>query len=140
MRRSPSAVSILWPKATVCGIVGLYCAAGESEAASARLLAMRDAMAARGPDDAGFAAVGDGRVLFGHRRLAIIDLSPGGHQPMAAAQGAVTIVYNGEIYNYRELRRELEAEGYPFRSESDTETILGLYLRDGVAMLPRLVG
>lgn len=124
----------------MCGIAGLYCAPGEAQAASARLLAMRDAMAARGPDDAGFASVGDGRLLLGHRRLAIIDLSPAGHQPMTSADGQVTMVYNGEIYNYRELRAELAAQGYPFRSDSDTETILALYLRDGAAMLPRLVG
>lgn len=124
----------------MCGIAGLFCAPGETGAASPRLLAMRDAMAARGPDDAGFAAVAAGRLLLGHRRLSIIDLSPAGHQPMMAANGAVTIVYNGEIYNYRKLRAELAAQGYAFRSDSDTETILALYLRDGIAMLPRLVG
>lgn len=124
----------------MCGIAGLFCAPGEGAAASATLLAIRDAMEARGPDDAGFAAVAEGRLLLGHRRLAIIDLSAAGHQPMEAAGGAATIVYNGEIYNYRALRDGLAASGQRFTSHSDTETILALYLREGVEMLPKLDG
>lgn len=94
----------------------------------------------RGPDDWGIHEDADRGIALGHRRLSIIDLSPLGHQPMASADGAVTLVYNGEIYNYRELRAELETEGVVFRGHSDTEVLLQLYLAEGMAMLPRLNG
>jgi asparagine synthase (glutamine-hydrolysing) len=81
--------------------------------------AMCDLIAHRGPDDHDVYV--DGPVGFGHRRLAIIDLSPGGHQPMPDAEREVWITFNGEIYNYLELRAELEAAGHSFRSRSDTE-------------------
>src|SRR5437588_12035935 len=80
------------------------------------LLRTRDAMAARGPDGAGAWLSGDGRVSLASRRLAILDLSDAGAQPMAAADGRFHLVLNGEIYNFPELRRELEAEGVRFRS------------------------
>jgi asparagine synthase (glutamine-hydrolysing) len=89
---------------------------------------MRDLLTHRGPDDAGNYL--DGPVGLGHRRLSIIDLG-GGHQPMSTADGRLTIVYNGEIYNYRQLRRELEAEGAKFRTNSDTEVILQLHAARG---------
>lgn len=104
------------------------------------LLRIRDAMTARGPDGAGLWLSSDGRVGLGHRRLAIIDLSPAGAQPMATEDGALRIVFNGEIYNYRALRAELEAEGVHFVSHTDTEVILRLYRRHGRAMLDRLRG
>jgi asparagine synthase (glutamine-hydrolysing) len=104
------------------------------------LLRMRDAMVARGPDGAGLWRSPDGHVGLAHRRLAIIDLSPAGAQPMATADGALHIVFNGEIYNYRSLRAELEAEGVAFSSHTDTEVILALYRRHGRAMLDRLRG
>jgi len=92
----------------------------------------------RGPDDEGvWTGPGVGLV---HRRLAVIDLSPRGHQPMASADGAIRIVFNGEIYNHRELRRELEARGRAFRSDSDTEVLLQLYEDEGGRMLGRLRG
>ena len=91
---------------------------------------MRDLVTHRGPDDAGNHL--DGPVGLGHRRLSIIDLG-GGHQPMSTADGRLTIVYNGEIYNYRQLRRELEAEGAQFRTNSDTEVILQLHAMRGDA-------
>jgi len=78
----------------------------------------------RGPDGEGVWANPDGTVEFGHRRLAVIDLTPGGHQPMTSASGRTTVTFNGEIYNYRELRSELLAAGRHFRSESDTEVLL----------------
>src|SRR5690606_23059126 len=81
----------------------------------------------------------DDRALLGMRRLSIIDVD-GGHQPMHAADGQVCIVFNGEIYNYRELRAELERDGHAFSSRSDTEVIVQGYLRDGVAIFDRLDG
>jgi len=98
------------------------------------------AIAHRGPDDAGSFTDEHAAVGLGHARLSIIDLSPLGHQPMEALDGAVQIVFNGEIYNFRELRSELEAKGHSFRSHSDTEVILRLYLEEGESMLPRLNG
>jgi asparagine synthase (glutamine-hydrolysing) len=82
----------------------------------------------------------DHRVGLGHRRLAIIDLSPGGHQPMADATGTLHIVFNGEIYNFQDIRRELEARGHLFRSQSDTEVILEAYRAWGIDCLERLNG
>jgi asparagine synthase (glutamine-hydrolysing) len=107
----------------MCGIVGLISAEARP-ADRAHLEAMRDTLSHRGPDDLGVWWSPDGRVGLGHRRLAIIDLSPAGHQPMPAAGGRLQIVYNGEIYNYRELRQRLEGRGRTFRSSSDTEVIL----------------
>jgi asparagine synthase (glutamine-hydrolysing) len=94
----------------------------------------------RGPDDADALYLTADGVGLAHRRLAIIDLSPAGRQPMWDATRTVCIVFNGEIYNYRELRRELELERFRFQSHTDTEVILNLYLRDGAAMLPQLNG
>lgn len=104
------------------------------------LVAGRDAMAHRGPDDAGEWWSADGCVGLGHRRLAIIDLSPGGHQPMHDAADELTIVFNGEIYNFSDLRHELAAKGYAFRSNSDTEVILATYREWGTDCLSRLNG
>ena len=119
----------------MCGIAGF---SGRFDAAL--LDRMNDAMAHRGPDDAGTSFDVAAGVGLAHRRLSIIDLSPRGHQPMADVTGTVAIVYNGEIYNYRELRDELVADGYGFRSDCDTEILLNLYLRDGDKMMDRLNG
>jgi asparagine synthase (glutamine-hydrolysing) len=101
--------------------------------------ALAELMARRGPDDSG--AWDDGAVCaLGFRRLAIIDLSEGGHQPMASPDGEHVLVFNGEIYNYRELRRELEASGRAFRSASDTEVVLQALQAWGVDSLARLNG
>jgi len=94
----------------------------------------------RGPDDAGEWWSGDGRVGLGHRRLAIIDLSKAGHQPMQDSTRAFTIVFNGEIYNFVELRKELVARGAVLRSHSDTEVILAAYREWGTECLSRLNG
>lgn len=104
------------------------------------LARMADAIAHRGPDDAGEWVSPDGNVGLAHRRLAIIDLSPLGHQPMFDATGTVVIVFNGEIYNFRELRAQLESVGYGFRGHSDTEVLLALYRAHGEAMLSLLNG
>lgn len=101
---------------------------------------MVDAMESRGPDGRGTWWSGDGVVGLGHRRLAIIDLSEHGRQPMCNEDGTVWITFNGEIYNYRELRRELEANGHVFRSHTDTECIVHLYEELGEDMLLRLDG
>jgi asparagine synthase (glutamine-hydrolysing) len=97
-------------------------------------------MAHRGPDDAGEYWSDDGHVGFGHRRLSIIDLSAAGHQPMQTPDGQFCITFNGEIYNYAELKRELESRGHAFRSSSDTEVILAAYRQWGKDCLSRLHG
>ena len=97
-------------------------------------------MMPRGPDGAGDWVSDDGRVGFGHRRLAIIDLSPGGAQPMHSADRRLTITFNGEIYNYQTLRAELQASGVQFHTDSDTEVLLALYERYGSEMTERLRG
>jgi asparagine synthase (glutamine-hydrolysing) len=104
------------------------------------LVRTRDAMISRGPDGSGAWISDDGRAALASRRLAILDLSAAGGQPMASADGRLRAVLNGEIYNFRELRRELEAAGVRFRSRSDTEVVLALYAREGAAMLSRLRG
>lgn len=108
----------------MCGIAGVCNLNGE--AVSAGLLKrMTDVIAHRGPDGEGHYT--DGPVGLGHRRLAIIDLSPAGHQPMSNVSGDVVITYNGEIYNFQKLRVELEALGYHFHSKTDTEVIVHAY-------------
>jgi len=94
----------------------------------------------RGPDGAGSWATERGEVVFGHRRLAIIDLSEAGAQPMVDTSSGCVITFNGEIYNFRDIRRELEAAGEEFRSSSDTEVILKAYARWGLGVVPRLRG
>ncbi len=101
---------------------------------------MNKSLAHRGPDDSGTYYDPDGRLGLTHRRLSIIDLSPRGHQPMWDATETVVIVFNGEIFNHRELRQRLEQDGYEFRSDSDTEVILNLYLKYGIGVLSRLNG
>lgn len=94
----------------------------------------------RGPDGSGIYLNAEANLGLGHVRLAVIDLSPLGHQPMSDDARSVVIVFNGEIYNFRELRAGLESEGYSFHSHSDTEVLLALYRARGEAMLPRLNG
>jgi asparagine synthase (glutamine-hydrolysing) len=97
-------------------------------------------MAHRGPDDSGLLIDEERAIGLAHRRLSIIDVSSRGHQPMWDSTRTVAIVYNGEIYNFAELRRQLSEDGYAFQSQSDTEVILNLYLRDGEKMLESLNG
>ncbi|MDE3070538.1 MAG: asparagine synthase (glutamine-hydrolyzing), partial [Acidobacteriota bacterium] len=120
----------------ICGSVGL--------ADEGVIREMTALMAHRGPDGEGvrtFPSV-DGRppAALGHRRLSIIDPSERGAQPMSYAEGRYWITYNGELYNYRELRRELAREGFPFSTETDTEVLLAMYARYGEEMLARLNG
>ncbi len=119
----------------MCGIAGF------SGSFTPELLdRMSGRMAHRGPDDSGSFLDPRSGIGLAHRRLAIIDLSPLGHQPMWDNEHRCVIVFNGEIFNYLELRGELVTEGYPFRSRSDTEVLLALYRRDGTSMLASLNG
>ena len=124
----------------MCGIVGF-----QGEFTLGLLQDMSAAVAHRGPDGSGAQVIeveGQPPTGLGHRRLAIIDLSSDGLQPMTVApdsgggmQSGLTLIFNGEIYNYRELRSELLAAGHQFRSASDSEVLLHLYERDGLNML-----
>jgi len=105
--------------------------------ASSTLFELVQCVSHRGPDDSTFWQ--DGPYSFGHRRLSIIDLASG-RQPMASADGAIVITYNGEIYNYLELRTELTALGHAFRTNSDTEVLINGYRQWGIDLLPRLLG
>jgi asparagine synthase (glutamine-hydrolysing) len=120
----------------VCGIVGVYLK--DESCDEQRLTRMRDSLVHRGPDDAGHFI--DGPVGLAQRRLSIIDLSSGGHQPMQTEDGRFVLTYNGELYNFQELRAELEAKGVRFRSQSDTEVILRLHAFEGDAAVARLNG
>lgn len=112
----------------MCGIVGIYHRDRERPCSEQRLLAMRDLQVHRGPDDQGIYL--DANLGLGHRRLSIIDLGSG-HQPMLTVKGDLSVVFNGEIYNYKTLRRELEGRGCVFRTHSDTEVLLHLYREYG---------
>src|SRR5256714_12526391 len=120
----------------MCGIVGMWMRQNGDASLSDAL----DAIAHRGPDGRGEYRDERHGVVLGHVRLSIIDLSPAGAQPMASDDGQVVLALNGEIYNFRELRAELEARGVAFRGHSDTEVLLRLYLADGLAILQRLNG
>ena len=121
----------------MCGIAGVFNLNGEP-VSPVILRKMTDAIAHRGPDGEGFYT--DSFLGLGHRRLAIIDLSPGGHQPMITPDGQYAIIYNGELYNFQELRLELEARGHHFHSRSDTEVVLHAYAEWGQAALDRFNG
>jgi len=125
----------------MCGIAALYSYDDRGVAAGARELhAASEWMRCRGPDGSGEWTSGDGRVSLSHRRLAIIDLSDAGAQPMQTEGGALVISFNGEIYNYRELRARLESKGYRFRTGTDTEVLLHLYADKGEGMVHELRG
>jgi len=125
----------------MCGIAALYSYDARGVATSgSELRAASEWMQCRGPDGSGEWTSADGRVSLAHRRLAIIDLSDAGAQPMSTEGGALVISFNGEIYNYRELRAVLEGKGYRFRSGTDTEVLLHLYAERGEAMVAELRG
>jgi asparagine synthase (glutamine-hydrolysing) len=125
----------------MCGINGIFAYHSTADPVDrTELTRTRDHMSARGPDSKGEWIAGDGRVGFGHRRLSIIDLTEAGAQPMASADGKLIVTFNGEIYNYRELRRRLEAQGRVFRSQSDTEVLLHLYAEKGAELVHDLRG
>src|SRR5215212_249910 len=121
----------------MCGIAGYVGSAGRGADHSALLRRLANALVHRGPDDEGFyQAPGVGLAI---RRLSIVDV-PGGHQPIANEDGTIQVVFNGEIYNYLELREQLIARGHRFQTNSDTETLVHLYEEHGVEMLPLLRG
>lgn len=125
----------------MCAISGIFAYDDTGAAVNrAELLRVCEAMHARGPDGAGSWVSTNGRIGLAHRRLAIIDLSPGGAQPMSTRDGRLHITFNGEIYNHRKLRTELEARHHCFQSNSDTEVLLHLYADRGVEMLHSLRG
>lgn len=125
----------------MCGIVSIFAYNNSAPPIDRdELLRIRDHMITRGPDGCGTWFSVDNRVGLGHRRLAIIDLSETGAQPMALADGSLIITFNGEIYNYQELRDGLEKKGYRFRSTSDTEVLLNLYADKGQEMVHALRG
>jgi asparagine synthase (glutamine-hydrolysing) len=119
----------------MCGIVGYY---GNFD--RELLSGMNNLLAHRGPDASGLYFADNAPVGLGHRRLSIIDLSPAGAQPMKDADDKCVITFNGEIYNYRELRQSLIRDGFRFNSQTDTEILLNLYIRDGLEMLKQLNG
>ncbi len=116
----------------MCGISGFMGEIGSRDAALDALAVMTDSIVHRGPDDFGYWLDEAAGVGFGNRRLAIIDLSPAGHQPMESADGRFVMTYNGEVYNFQELRAELESHGHRFRGHSDTEVMLEGFSRWGV--------
>src|SRR5579871_2034528 len=117
----------------MCGIAGLFNARGVSAESAEAVSRMTAAQSHRGPDADGI-YVGE-RAVLGHRRLSILDLSEAGRQPMANEDGSIQVVFNGEIYNYRELRGELIAAGHEFRSASDTEVLIHGYEQWGIERL-----
>ncbi|MGD9036477.1 MAG: asparagine synthase (glutamine-hydrolyzing), partial [Syntrophobacterales bacterium] len=123
----------------MCGIVG-FKSIREFQALQESLSEATSRLAHRGPDDSGLFFDERCCVGLGHRRLSVIDLSKAGQQPMSSEDGKVHIVYNGEVYNYREIRDSLEAQGHEFRSETDTEVILKGYLQWGVECLQKFIG
>ena len=124
----------------MCGIAGILKSSPDADALRQRLFRMQIALHHRGPDDSGLWLNALGSIGLAHTRLSILDLSPGGHQPMISRDGRRAICFNGEIYNFRELRARLERRGINFRSQSDTEVLLRLYEDEGEAMVERLRG
>jgi len=121
----------------MCGIIGYI---SDSQLSIEALITARDRMLYRGPDDAGVWQNSNNTVLFGHRRLSILDLSPNGHQPMMSQCGRYVIVFNGEVYNYSELKKELQALGHFFVGSGDTEVVLAAYIEWGEVCLNRFNG
>ncbi|MDP3920823.1 MAG: asparagine synthase (glutamine-hydrolyzing) [Candidatus Omnitrophota bacterium] len=121
----------------MCGISGIFNRDG-APALSAEVAAMSELLYHRGPDDTGIWQ--DGPLALAHRRLSILDLSPNGRNPMQNENASAVIVYNGETYNYRELRDELKGHGYRFRSKTDTEVVINLYDKHGLDAVERLNG
>ena len=124
----------------MCGICGVASANSRAGVEASVIESMAATMQHRGPDDAGVWRSSDGRVGLGHRRLSIIDLSPAGHQPMRGADGQSWITFNGEIYNFLELRKDLQELGHDFHTQSDTEVLLAAYRQWGADSVKRLNG
>jgi len=121
----------------MCGVAGIFRAEGAPVDAG-ELRAMAAALAHRGPDDEGFH--GEDGIGLAHRRLAILDLSAAGRQPMSNEDGTVWLAYNGQLYGFEPLRQELEQRGHRFRSRTDTEVIVHLYEEHGERLLESIDG
>src|SRR5689334_6840356 len=120
----------------MCGLNGIFAYHSAASCPSeTELLATREAMSSRGPDGAGMWWNEERRCGLGHCRLSILDLSDRASQPMISDDGRFVVTFNGEIYNYPTLRKELEAEGVQLRTTSDTEVLLHLYARHGAEMV-----
>lgn len=124
----------------MCGIAGIVVLRPSVEVPHLALQSMTRALSSRGPDGEGIWVSQNRKAGFGHRRLAIVDLSAAGHQPMEAKDHSAVITFNGEIYNFQSLRHDLEAKGFIFKSNSDTEVLLNLYLHRGEKMVHDLDG
>lgn len=125
----------------MCGIAGIFSYPNTAKKVDSKeLLRIREAMASRGPDGSGLWVSADQRVGLAHRRLSIIDPGDSGAQPMSTPDGRLQVVFNGEIYNYRELRKQLQGKGHAFRTESDTEILLYAYREYGHTMVEHLRG
>ncbi len=122
----------------MCGIVG-FCSCTK-KVDKAILTSMRDALTHRGPDDAGIYVDEENNVGLGHSRLSILDLSSLGHQPMSNENGSIWITYNGEVYNFKEIRDELIKRGYSFKSSSDTEVLIKAYEKWGIDCIHKFIG
>jgi asparagine synthase (glutamine-hydrolysing) len=122
----------------MCGIAGIFRYRSDRPIETTILGEMAARLRHRGPDDQGIQVAGP--IGLGHTRLSIIDLSPSGHQPFSDESGRFTLIYNGEIYNYRDLRTWLEGKGHRFRSQTDTEVVLRSYIELGPHCVERLIG
>ena len=122
----------------MCGIAGVIDRRQDRDEQLVSM--MHDQLAHRGPDDEGVFVTGSGTVGLAHQRLSILDLTSAGRQPMSSEDGRYTVVFNGEIYNYQELRNELAGHGVLFSTNSDTEVLLKAYQQWGDACLEKLLG
>ena len=121
----------------MCGIAGFW-NKNNNPASLGQLVRMRDSLLHRGPDAGG--ELIDGDIAFGHRRLSILDLSPGANQPFVSPCGDFILVFNGEVFNYQDFYPELKSKGYSFHTTSDTEVLLFLLMEYGMKVLSRLNG
>jgi len=124
----------------MCGITGVYHFNNDEKTTKETVDKMRDTLAHRGPDGKGTFVSKDKKVGLGHRRLSIIDLSEKGAQPMTDEKEEIQIVYNGEVYNFKEIRKDLKNLGYDFKSETDTEVIMKSYQEWGVDCVKKFNG
>ena len=124
----------------MCGITGYWTRRGDPAAWLRDLSGSVEALRNRGPDDSGVWVRPGGRVALGHTRLSILDLSPLGHQPMHSSDGTLTMVFNGEVYNFATIRAELESLGHRFRSTGDSEVVLAAIQQWGMKAVDRFVG
>jgi asparagine synthase (glutamine-hydrolysing) len=124
----------------MCGITGYWARRGDASPWLADIGRAVASLRQRGPDDNGVWVRNGGRVALGHTRLSILDLSPLGHQPMHSHDGSMTMVFNGEVYNFAAIRAELEALGHRFRSSGDSEVILAAFRQWGVRAVDRFIG